>query len=606
MNKYLTAMLAWSVWVCGALAQGDLIPPGPPSATMRTLEQIEPRQIISALPFSITNPGAYAVTGNLSLGSGNGIEVTSPDVTIDLNGFVLTGDPLGSGHGIKVAAGVENVKIRNGVLRDWSGDGIHAPGAGFLSIRDIQIYGVGGNGVAMNKGELIDAIAKDAGLAGVARTSHDMQKSIIQNLRAIANGGGGVVLIGMGAVQISQSELSGNTGDGISWVSTAVGEALDLDLDTCRVNGNTGDGLKIIDANTVRVTCRFSGTSFEDNGGDGIHIDLAAADCFMKIDGVEGECSRNGGDGINIDMPGTDARLFIKFAGVEGQSNKAMDNGGNGVTIVLSPVSSFIKLMDVKGEFTSNGGHGLYVEGGDKGSIDLEGSDFSANILDGLIVLGDDGIKPGSVRRVNASGNGTQGISVRGGIWRFSGCRAADNGGDGIRAELPVSGVNRWGEMIFEANDLVGNSGAGLSVPPVAGSITGTVVVAGGFVSGNATGGIIIADDDIQSGSVSKVVVTGNGEHGIVSAGESLSITDNLVFRNVGSGILIEGNGHHLSGNQCSENIVGIELVGIHNAMRESTLSGAAQIPFLDAGGNVTAPLQAIDAGTNPLGNNAF
>ncbi len=72
-----------------AFGQGSLTPPGPPAPMMKTLAQIEPRIPISSLPITITNPGSYYLTANLTGGSGNGITVSSSGVTIDLNGFTL-------------------------------------------------------------------------------------------------------------------------------------------------------------------------------------------------------------------------------------------------------------------------------------------------------------------------------------------------------------------------------------------------------------------------------------------------------------------------------------------------------------------------------------
>src|SRR5689334_13892270 len=87
-------------------SQGTLTPPGPPAPSMKTLSEIEPRIAISSLPLTIVTPGSYYLTGNLSATS-TGITVTARDVTIDLNGFTLTGD---SAHdGISASATAANL-----------------------------------------------------------------------------------------------------------------------------------------------------------------------------------------------------------------------------------------------------------------------------------------------------------------------------------------------------------------------------------------------------------------------------------------------------------------------------------------------------------------
>jgi hypothetical protein len=109
--------------VIGAVATrawgGPLDPPGTPAPTDGVREPGTP---ISSLPFTITQPGSYYVTRNLTApGAGqNGIVVNSDDVTLDLGGFTLTGLDLLNGFGVSVGAGHKNVIVRNGILDHWN------------------------------------------------------------------------------------------------------------------------------------------------------------------------------------------------------------------------------------------------------------------------------------------------------------------------------------------------------------------------------------------------------------------------------------------------------------------------------------------------------
>ncbi len=104
----------------GVFAQGPLTPPGPPSVTMKTLSEVEPRIPITNIPITISSPGSYYLTRNFLCSSNgvNGIHISAQDVTLDLCGFTLTGPGSSSGNGIY--AGV-NTRIRNGIFRSWYG-----------------------------------------------------------------------------------------------------------------------------------------------------------------------------------------------------------------------------------------------------------------------------------------------------------------------------------------------------------------------------------------------------------------------------------------------------------------------------------------------------
>src|SRR6185295_16428367 len=73
-----------------ALAQGPLTPPGAPAPTMKTLDQVEARTLISSAPFTISQPGSYYLTANLTVSSGNAITIAASGVTLDLNGFTIS------------------------------------------------------------------------------------------------------------------------------------------------------------------------------------------------------------------------------------------------------------------------------------------------------------------------------------------------------------------------------------------------------------------------------------------------------------------------------------------------------------------------------------
>lgn len=70
---------------------------------------------ITSLPYPINSPGFYYLTGNLSVASGDGITVSSDDVTLDLMGFRIKGPGSSLNTDININ-GHHNVEVRNGSL----------------------------------------------------------------------------------------------------------------------------------------------------------------------------------------------------------------------------------------------------------------------------------------------------------------------------------------------------------------------------------------------------------------------------------------------------------------------------------------------------------
>jgi hypothetical protein len=146
--------------LAGVARGGPLDPPGAPAPTQ---PQLEPRTPISVLPYTISQSGSYFVTKNLSLASGAAIFVNASNVTVDLNGFTLSGAQ--GDAAIADAGGADHLVVRNGTLAGWGG-GIQ--GGNTLSnsrFEHLQIRGAALPINAQGAANVIDSVTAD-GVAG--------------------------------------------------------------------------------------------------------------------------------------------------------------------------------------------------------------------------------------------------------------------------------------------------------------------------------------------------------------------------------------------------------------------------------------------------------
>jgi hypothetical protein len=100
------------------------------------------------LPYKITKSGSYFLASNLAVTTKTttAIVVNANNVTINLNGFTLSGVGSSATSGVGInATGDTGVIIANGIITGFGGDGISL--GSNSTVENVQIYNNGGDGV---------------------------------------------------------------------------------------------------------------------------------------------------------------------------------------------------------------------------------------------------------------------------------------------------------------------------------------------------------------------------------------------------------------------------------------------------------------------------
>lgn len=161
------AGLAGAAYVASRAAAGPLSPPpGTVISTGRTLTEIYNRIPpagttavgLTAIPggtsgVSISAPGSYILTGNLSSNDTSVITISSPDVTLDLNGYTVSSTNVGLFAAVISLDGfVDRTAIRNGKLvgstNAIAGNSVVAE----VMLEDLWMSGQRSTGINLNAG----------------------------------------------------------------------------------------------------------------------------------------------------------------------------------------------------------------------------------------------------------------------------------------------------------------------------------------------------------------------------------------------------------------------------------------------------------------------
>lgn len=237
---------------------GPLNPPaGPVTPTGRTTDEIFNKipsggsgdgriAIPAGSTISISNPGSYLLTGNVTGTGANGIAISADNVTLDLNGYAVS-SAFSSGNGILIASGLKGITVRNGLINGFNiGVQISSTASQVvvedLLVREAKVVGIQGNNINGRSVRISRCAVYDTGasttsadgtltIAGiqVANTGCLIEDCLVSRL--LYNGSGSGLLRGIqitgGGVQIIQrctvvAENIAVSGIGMSLAPSAV------------------------------------------------------------------------------------------------------------------------------------------------------------------------------------------------------------------------------------------------------------------------------------------------------------------------------------------------------------------------------------------------
>lgn len=207
-------------------------------------------------PYSISSSGSYRLTGNLTVPTvTNAIQLGgNSNITIDLNGFSITGAGTSGGTGIGSFASSKNVTIKNGVITNFS------------------------VGVFIGSDSTVENVIANSNLDGILVTDRSKVRNCTTNF-----GADGMRCNSSSACTFTGNTIVSNTGDGIvcgngnclisgntivsngEWGILCSGSAC-LILDNV-INNNTSTGILANDATTSYGNNVLNGNGTNISGG---------------------------------------------------------------------------------------------------------------------------------------------------------------------------------------------------------------------------------------------------------------------------------------------------------------------------------------------------
>ncbi|MEM7754502.1 MAG: right-handed parallel beta-helix repeat-containing protein [Planctomycetota bacterium] len=379
-------------------------PPGAPSPTNLTLQEIEPRTPISS-PTIINQPGSYYLTNNINTTS-RGVEIQATGVILDLNGFTITGDGVGTTSEIGVLVSVSGnelpVVVKNGFVRNFTGDGVNTSSSNnTLVVENVHVVDCNSGIASLGPAQIRDCVVRNCAADGFRISSTGI--GLIVGCIAESNGSDGFqldnavardcvatnnadrgfnvsldsLLIGCVAT-LNFNGFVASTGSTFKDCLAASNDVTGFTASTassftdCVARNNGDDGF--IAANGVT----FDGCTARQNGNQG--FDAGAANVFTNCAAVN-----NAGDGfalnsdcrINFCVADNNGAGDATAAGIRGSSDCTIDSCTvtDNPTGIISGVGALVIRNTAAGNTTAN----YDIASSDHGAIVAPAGSFSTS-----------------------------------------------------------------------------------------------------------------------------------------------------------------------------------------------------------------------------------
>lgn len=310
-----------------------------PASTM-----VQPTQVISRLPFVISSPGRYVLSGSLAAadrparGAESGIVIGTDHVELDLDGHLLIGAE-GTASGISVRLpekrdALTDICVRNGTLTGWGGLGVDLRAVQGARLIDLHAVHNGAQRTTM-AGIYVGDAALVQGCTALSNSGAGIiagDGSLLEGCLASRNGLEGFVLDGGASARASSAVSNGRDGFLLNGAGCS--------LFDCSASINSGHGINALVTASVRA-CNTSS-----NGGSGV---ASGRGSFV------GDCVSTNNRGAGVAASGGLSRiegnhLMLNAAG--------FDVSGNGNVVVRNTLSD---ADSAAGLLTDSGPGGMFI-----------------------------------------------------------------------------------------------------------------------------------------------------------------------------------------------------------------------------------------------------